>query len=204
MKKILAPLCLFMLLSCTTKKEKDIPPQTNVPKALQVNKDNKSIGFGKRSFDNDILEELYEEKLKTTPVLKEIEAMMNKLSQTRNDSLEVYNDFNSKNLQYYNSAERYLSRVKDSLLQSEIKIVLRRSIAEYDNKMSGLNNLVSILNKKPGSVDDRFIILKILISLAMIKEYQQGNIPSSKPVQAAIHDHDELIQKMDSVIRKNK
>ena len=89
------------------------------------------------------------------------------------------------------------------MLEKEIKIVIERSISEYDNKMARLNNLVAILEKKPQSVGDRHTILKILTSLEMMKEYQLRNMPLSKPVEAIIKNYDRLIQKMDSVISKN-
>ena len=203
MKKIVVPLCLLILLSCTTRKEKNDPQQANVPRALLEDKESKSIGFKKRGTE-DLLEELYEEKVKATPVLQEIEAMIDKLKEAQNDSLEVYNDFNAKNMEYYNSAKRHVSSVKDSLLEKEIKSILERSITEYDNKMSRLNNFVAVLDKKPGSVNDRYSVLKVLISLGMMKDYQQKNMPSSKPVEGIIDNYDRLIQKMDSVISKNK
>ena len=130
--------------------------------------------------------------------------MMDKLTESHNDSLENYNDFNSKNLEYYNSAKRHLSSVRDSLLEKEIKIVLERSVSEYDNKMARLNNLVAILERKPGSIADRHTALKILISLEMMEEYQLRNKPLAKTLEAIIKNYDHLIQKMDSVISKNK
>ena len=203
MKQILAPLCLFILLSCANRKEKNSPQQTNIPEALQENKESKSIGYKKRGSE-DLLEELYEEKVKSTPALQDIEAMIDKLKVAQNDSLEVYNDFNAKNLQYYNSARRHLATVKDSSLEKEIKTVLERSIAEYDNKMSRSKNLVTILDSKPEAVNDRYTALKVLISLGMMKEYQEQNFPSPRPIESVINSYNNLIQKMDSVIRKNK
>ena len=203
MKKLLASFCVLMLLSCSNRKERNSSQQTNVPEALQENKESKSIGFKKRGSE-DILEELYEEKVKSTPVLQDIEAMIDRLKGSHNDSLEVYNDFNAKNLQYYNSARSHLSSVKDSLLEKEIKTVVERSIAEYDNKISRSKNFVTILNSKPGSVNDRYTVLKVLVSLDMMKEYQEKNIPSPKPIESVINNYNNLIQKMDSVISKNK
>lgn len=203
MKKVLAPLCLLILLSCSPRKQNNETRQTNVPKALNESGENKLAVYSKRGED-DLVEKLFEEKLNSTPALQEIESMITKLAEARNDSLEVYNDFNSKNLQYYNSAERHLSRIKDSLLEKDIKIIMDKSIADYNNRTSAHKNLIENLNKKPGSVDDRHAALKIIVSLGMMKEYQQGNMPSSKPIEGAIKDHDRVIHKLDSAIRKNK
>jgi len=203
MKKIFASFCLLILLSCANRKETNSPDQSSVPEALQENKESKSIGYGKRGRE-DILEELYEEKVKSTPVLQDIETMIDRLKETHNASLEAYNDFNAKNLQYYNSAGRHLSSIKDSLLEKEIKAVLERSIAEYDNKMLRPKNAVALIGSKPESVNDRYTALKVLVSLGMMREYQEKNMPSSKPIESVINSYNNLIQKMDSVIRKNK
>src|SRR5688572_20593860 len=100
MKKVLAPLCILILLSCSTKKQKNETQQTNVPKALKEGGENRLAVYSKRGED-DLVEKLYEEKLRSTPALQEIESMIRKLDEGRNDSLEGYNDFNSKNLQFY-------------------------------------------------------------------------------------------------------
>jgi hypothetical protein len=63
---------------------------------------------------------------------------------------------------------------------------------------------VTTLNNKSGSADDRHTALMILISLGMMKGYQEKNMPSSKPIESIINNYNNLIQKMDSVIHRNK
>ena len=205
MKKILLSLCLLVLISCSSRKETKTTAQANVPKALQGNKESNLISISKRkSYDRDLVEELYKEKMRSTPALQEIETLIDKLNDAENDSLEIYNDFKAKNQQYYNAASTHLNSIKDSLLKKEIQSVIERNILAYNNKISGLDDLVTNLKGKSGSVDDRHTILMILISLGMMKEYQEKNLPSTKPIESVINNYNSLIQKMDSVIYKNK
>lgn len=205
MKKILFPLCLLVLISCTSRKESKTTTQADVPKALQDNKESSLISISKRSsYDRDLVEELYKEKIKSTPALQEIETLIDNLNDAEDDSLETYNDFKAKNQQYYSSAGSHLNSIKDSLLKKEIQSVIERNTLAYNNKISGLNDLVTNLNGKSGSADDHHSALMILISLSMMKEYQEKNMPSSKPIEYVINDYNRLIQKMDSVINKNK
>ena len=205
MKKFLLPLCLLILLSCTSRKENKTAPQADVPKALQDNKESSLISISKRgSYDHDLVEELYKEKVKSTPVLQAIETMIDKLNDAKDDSLEVFNDFKTKNQQYYGSAKNHVSSMKDSLLKREIEAVMERNSTAYNNKISGLNELVASLNNKSASVDDRHTALMILISLGMMKDYQESSLPSKKPIESVISSYDHLIMKMDSVINKNK
>ena len=205
MKKILIPFCFLLFISCTSRKEKKGTPQADVPKALQDNKESSLISYSKRgSYDRDLVEELYKEKLKSTRGLQAIEKLIDELNDAENDSLEVYNEFKSKNQQYYGSANSHLDRIKDSLLKKEIEAVLEKNTAAYNNKIAGLNDLVTTLNSKSGSTGDRHTILMILISLGMMNEYQGKNLPSPKPIESVIDSYNILIQKMDSVISKNK
>ena len=205
MKKILIPFCLLLFISCTSRKENKGTPQADVPKALQDNKESSLISYSKRGpYDRDLVEELYKEKLKSTRGLQAIEKMIDELNDAENDSLEVYNEFKSKNQQYYGSANSHLDRIKDSLLKKEIEAVLEKNTAAYNNKIAGLNDLVTTLNSKSGSTSDRHAILMILISLGMMNEYQGKNLPSPKPIESVINSYNILIQKMDSVISKNK
>src|SRR5688572_11889079 len=205
MKKVLIPLTVLIVILCTSCKENETTPQAAVPKALQDNKENSVAGYSKRGYDeHDLVEELYEEKVKSAPSLQAIEKMIDKLNDSQNDSLEAFNDFNAKNQQYYGFAKRHLNSIKDSLLKIEIQSVIERNMLAYNNRISGLNGLVTNLKGKSGSADDRHTILMILISLGMMNEYQDKNLPSSKPIESVINDYNSLIQKMDSVINKNK
>ena len=205
MKKILIPFFTFLFISCTLRKENKDTPQADVPKALQDNKETSLISYSKRgSYDRDLVEELYKEKVKLTPGLQAIEKLTDELNDAENDSLEVYNEFRSKNQQYYGSANSHLNRIKDSLLKKEIEAVLEKNTAAYNNKIAGLNDLVANLSRKSGSTSDRHTTLMILISLGMVNEYQEKNLPSPKPIESVISNYNALIQKMDSVISKNK
>jgi len=205
MKKILIPFCLLLFISCASRKENKTAPQADVPKALQENKEISPISISKRkSYDHDLVEELYKEKVRSTPALQAIEKLIDDLNDAKNDSLEVYDDFKAKNQQYYGSANSHLSSIKDSLLKKEIESIVERNTLAYNNRISGLNDLVAALNGKPGTTDDRHTILMILISLGMMNDYQGKNLPSSKPIQSVINSYNGLIQKMDSVISKNK
>jgi len=205
MKKNLIPICLLVLISCSSRKENKTAPQTEVPKVLQDNKESSLISISKRSsYDRDLVEELYKEKVRSTQSLQEIETLIDKLNDAANDSLEIYNDFKAKNQQYYSSASSHLNSIKDSLLKKEIQSVIGRNTLAYNNKISVLNDLLTNLNGKSGSADDRHTILMILLSLGMMKEYQEKNIPSSKPIESVISNYNILLQKMDSVILRNK
>jgi hypothetical protein len=203
MKKVLIPLTVLILVSCTSRKENKTTPQAAVPKALQDHKENKLISYSKRG-PEDLVEELYDEKVRSSPALKAIEELIERLNKSKNDSLEVFNDFKTKNQQYYGFANSHLNSIKDSVLKKEIEAVIEKNLLAYKNRTSRLEDLVTSLNNRSGSADDGHTALMIVISLGMMNEYQQKNMPSTKSIETVINDYDRLIQKMDSVINKNK
>jgi hypothetical protein len=120
MKKVLIPLTVLILVSCTSRKENKTTPQAAVPKALQDHKENKLISYSKRG-PEDLVEELYDEKVRSSPALKAIEELIERLNKSKNDSLEVFNDFKTKNQQYYGFANSHLNSIKDSVLKKKLK-----------------------------------------------------------------------------------
>lgn len=85
MKKIFASLSLLILISCTSRKENNTEPQDNVPEALQGNKESELVSYKKRAIE-DLVEELYREKVGSTPSLQAIEKMIGKLKDAGEDS----------------------------------------------------------------------------------------------------------------------
>jgi len=112
--------------------------------------------------------------------------LIGKIKHSQDDSLEIFNDFKTKNQQYYGFATEHLNSINDSLLKTEIAAVIERSSLAYNNRISWLEGLVSSLNNKSGSADDHHSALMIVISLGMMKEYQEKNMPSSKPIESVI------------------
>lgn len=195
---------LLIIVSCNDKNKGQ--PQHSVPEALQD--DNKKSGIelvSKRGYDDsrDLVEELYKEKLEKTPALLSIDKLYKDLKDSKPDSLEESDNYVQKNNEYYESTDSHLERIKDSLLKKEIGTVLANSIAGFNAKSGRLAALKDALNRADASADDRYIAMKLLITLNMIELYQD-NLPSSKPIESLIASFNQLNKKLDSVIYQNK
>lgn len=201
MKCSLLFVCLLIFISCND--NKNDPPQNNVPEALQDNSKRPGIiSYSKRGRE-DLVDELYKEKLESAPALLAIDNLYRSLSENKLDSLEEFNNFDQKNDEYYKSADFHLKGIKDSLLKKEIEIILTSSLNLFNAKSGRLSALKDALIRAELSADDRYITMKLLITLNMIESYQ-NNLPSSKPIESVIGSYNELHRKMDSVISKNK
>ena len=202
MSKIFAFIFVFILLSCNQKQENQ-QQQAEIPKALQENRKSGVEIYAKR-VPEDLVEELYREKLKSSPALQEIERSIRRLREAERDSLENYYEFKQKNEEYYSSAKRHISSLGDSSLKKQVLSIIESSLARYNNNIKRLNDLVEILNNKNEPVNDRKTAMMVLISLESMEKFQQNKLPATKAVESVINEYNTLIRKMDSIITKKK
>jgi hypothetical protein len=185
--------------SCDNSRKKEKREQ-EIPKALQEQSSNYSLS--KRSYDDDLVESLYNELANNTPELKDLENEIKDLKYRNPDSLETFEKFDNKNNSYYNSAKSHYEAVKDSVLKEKVKFLVAGSQTNYTNKISRLTSLVAQLKNKEISLNDLHILLKIVKTLPLIEKYQTDNLPSGKPIESVIKDLEKIILKTDSLSEK--
>jgi len=203
MKKVLFIFGIFVLISCTSRKENKTTAQNNTPQALQDNKESSLTDFKKRGTD-DLVEELYEEAIEKSSVLAALEKKFPQLNEIKNDSLRVFEKYKDKNEDYYASATRQLNSIQDSLLKKEIGAVFEKDKAGYTTIISRLNELENELGKQSIYSADHRVVLKLFITLNMMKQYRKNNTPSSMLLGSVLNEYKALNQKLDSAINKNK
>jgi hypothetical protein len=202
MRHIIPFLLFFILLSCEHQKEnKGQKPET--PKALQENKQSSLIEFSKRISD-DLVDDLYEEKLDEVPELKTLDKKFNALNKSKIDSLAVFHKFDSKNLDYYRSVNAHLNRVQDSFLKNELKTFFENNEVTYTNSVSRLKNLEDQIGKQYISAIDRRIALKLFVTLNMMAEFRKSNMPPASSLESVVNNYKTYNSKLDSAITKNK
>jgi len=191
---------LAIFISCNSKRTQ--PQQNNIPEALQDNKKSSLAVYSKRGFD-DLVEDLYNEKLENDPELSKLDRLYKGLNESKNDSLEELNKYVEKNNSYYSSADQHLNRIQDSSLKKEIEIILLNNKNRYKQKLNYLRSLEGSLDLISANATDRYNAVKLLVSLSMIGSFQDAT-PSSKPIESVINSYNKLNTKFDSVIRENK
>lgn len=201
MKRILLFVCILVLTSCNNKKNDQ--PQNNVPEVLQDNnKQSAVVSYSKRGRE-DLVDELYKEKLDKTPGLLAIDKLYRVLKEDKIDSLEEFNYYDQKNNEYYKTADFHLKSIQDSFLKKEIETILANSINRFHVKSGRLDALRNALSRSEVSADDRYEAVKLLITLRMMELYQD-NLPSSKPIESIVASYNDLNRKLDSTINRNK
>lgn len=165
-----------LVLSCKSHKQ-----QHDVPKALDEQKGSYSL-VSKRSYE-DIIESLYSELADQTPALKKLEDDIDALNSSKDDSLEVFKKFDSKNQNYYSSAQTHIGIIQDSLLQEKIKTLIQSSLSNYSSLTSSHNSILKSITSRETRLSDLHVVLKIIKTLPVITKYQKSNLPNTKSLE---------------------
>ena len=117
------------LASCDNTHTQDKPKQ-ETPKALEDKSSSYEI-VSKRSYD-DLVESLYKELVTKDIDLKKLEDKIDELNNSKTDTTELFDKFNGKNQSYFNSADRHVSEINDSLVREKMKNILALQLAKYN------------------------------------------------------------------------
>jgi hypothetical protein len=203
MKKILFSICLLAFISCSPKKENSQEQQNNVPQALQDEKKSSIISISKRG-PEDIVDELYEEAIKNSSELKDIEKKLSGINEKKNDSLRVFENYKFKNQDYYASADRHLNSIQDSILKKEIEAAFEKDKTGYNNIITRLNELENELDKQSLYATDHQVVLKLFVTLNMMQQFRKNSTPPLRLLGSVLNEYKNLNLKLDSTILKNK
>jgi hypothetical protein len=196
---ILIFLSVCLLCSCSNKKS---TKETDTPEALQNDGSLGGAILSKRSYDNDLVNELYTELAKKTPQLAELENRINLLEESQSDSIENFNKFNQKNTIYYGSADSKVNQIKDSVLREKIKFMIKESLSKYDKSVIKQKDLLAQIEKNNVTLNDLHLVLKITKTLPAIEKYQSTNRPSNKPINGFLIEQHTAIILADTLIKK--
>jgi hypothetical protein len=192
---------IFILIfaACDDSHQQDKPdPET--PKALQDKSVSSEI-LSKRG-SGDLVENLYSELLDKDPRLKNLEDKIQELSESKDDSTRLFDEYNSKNQNYYSSANGHADQLSDSLLKEKIKMLISNSLANYNSSIAKHNALLMRIDSQNTTLSDLHIILKIAKTLPLIENYQEVNLPSTKPIEGFIQKQTRAIKLGDTLSKK--
>ena len=181
---------ILTLFSCDNSQERSIT-QHESPKALEDKKSYEIIT--KRGSYNDLVESLYAELVDKTPELKELEDKIDYIYNSKKDSTELFDNYNEKNRNYYNSASQHIEDIKDSVLRQKMATLISKSLTKYDSKISQHSSLLKSIDKRTLTLSDLHTTLKITKTLPLIEKYQ-NNLPTTKPILAYSKKLDKTIK----------
>jgi hypothetical protein len=197
MKHLLIILSLgsAILISCGEKKQQPIVPET--PAALQDNKtDLKSYGRDSK----DLTEKLYAELVEQDPSLEKLEEDLNIYNTKPGLLNDMFENYNSKSVSYYASANHKAEMISDSVLKQKITAFITHSNNRYLNRTNTVNELVKQISDNNLNINDHHIALKVLLTMLLIEKYQSDNAINEKQFKDLIKEQKGLLKQIDKLI----
>ncbi|MEO6522361.1 MAG: hypothetical protein ABIN91_11825 [Mucilaginibacter sp.] len=190
-KLILAVLICLGCLSCGSDKEKGHPSE---PVTLTSEDDSDVMSF-KRGGPGNMVNTIYGKLLVKRPELKRLEDDMIANDQMQTDSLKQFDIYRTKSNQYYASALENIKDIKDSVLRKEFEKFVTQNKTNYEHKISTQTTLLGNIEKAEQTLKDNRAVLKLIITLPIIEQYQQTQLPANKKLEILLQEKQKLISR---------
>lgn len=201
-----ALLISFVGISCTVrdKKTENVPVQDQTPEVLENKSADIDLKAISRRYEDDLVQKLFEEAMDKDPGLKSITDRIEEIDKTKKDSLESYYKYLRTNKNYWMSANRYISRLKDSTFKKEMQEAFDRLESNYNNSISMYDSKVEQIASKSDMLDDKMILMKLAVTAKMIYNYQQNELPEISTFENLIKSYNDIIEETKPFIEFKK
>ncbi len=190
----MAIFCLTLLYSCENRqKENKTETRIETPKALQEDK----LEIKSYSRSGDLIDELYQELVDKNPELKKLEEDIEAIRLKSNEPIEKFNAYGARSNSYYSSANYKATAMSDSLLKNKIIAFISKSENNYIEKTTEINSLLKQVSENSSAINNHHTVLKIVLTLPLIEQYQKENLPNTKEFKDIIKEQDKLIKHTD-------
>ncbi|MDR6562013.1 MULTISPECIES: hypothetical protein [unclassified Arcicella] len=199
-KIFISSILVLILTSCNNTSQQDNAKSNETPKALEDNSSSDILLSKSRS--ESLLENLYSELINKNTDLKTFEDKLEQVNNSKRDSIYLFNNFNEKNIQYYDEAKDYTSEIQDSLLRDKMRKLIAGNLKKYNSSITKHNKLLKTIESNNLTISDIHTALKIVKTLPLMEKYQRDNLPKTKSLESYIKQQNEIIRQAELLIKK--
>ncbi|MEQ8242818.1 hypothetical protein [Fulvivirga sp.] len=204
MKRVYQILLITMAAISCTNNEKAAIKENETPDVLAEDKSDINYSSLKRGKYSSIVEQLYSEALEKNKELNEINEDISKISSIQNDKMEEYRKYNGINQEYWNSINIYIASINDSTTQNELKTIITDFKIKYKSRIAPLSILDTQITKRELLLRDQQTLMKIFVTLPMILNYQENELPEIAPLNKVKTLYDTLIERAEPYTKLEK
>lgn len=197
--------CTIITISCNQRVEPTEPEniETATPKVLlEEEKTARNIISSVKSrayYEKDIINQLYEEALEKDAALKALNDKIVTMSSVKNDSLRAFNNYVVQNKKYWEDAKSHIEQIQDEALKASTTKVFEDLEKAFYNKITAHENAKSTIQQKTKILQDKFLVMKLMITHAMINNYQNNELPDINSIKGLIKEYDKLIKEAEAI-----
>ncbi len=192
---------VVLFFSCEENREDKFQAKKDTPKALQ-NSDELDVNSFKSRKGTNLVSELYQELMEKNPELRKLEDSRNEFNEGHQNYINRFDEYDSKSQEYYRDANLFVKTINDSILRKKIEHLLTHNEEKYKHIISKHTGLQNDLSKLSSTIEDRLIVLKVLLTLEQIEKYQKDNLPDTKELSSLIRKGNKVSLEVDSISPK--
>jgi hypothetical protein len=190
-------ICAVTISSCSHRNDKNTQPviQNQTPEVLENTKSDLKVSSFSKRYEGDIIQELFNEALSKDEELKTLSEKMAEINTVKNDSLESYRTYIQNNNRYWSNIFEYINQISDSTIKIELRESFKIMESKYLESIKPHDLIISRLDVKSKVLNDREILMKIIVTQPMMYNYQRNELPAIKPLKDLANMYDELIKR---------
>jgi len=209
MKKIFFLFIIITTISCHQNEssfERNKIQTEETPKVLQETKFSAGdlVSYSSMRWEENLIDGLFEEAQENNKTLKDWVKEYDNLIKQTVEKTEMYNNYKAINKEYWSSADNFRKMIKDSLLQNKMRETIDLANLQYQENLKKVTDEITLLERKSTVLEDRLSVLKLTISLEMMRAYQINELPSITAYEALIKQYDQLIEESKNIISNPK
>lgn len=199
--KILFALFLTSLFFCSCLEQQEKPAvvvQANpTPQILTGQKEKPIIStrsYSKGSYRGNILASLFAEAREKDKVLDSLIIKMDNIDNKWGDTTTATNLFINNNEEYYRNASALIGSLSDSALSKKSRALFNNLEEKFKTKVKTHQEMLSTINALKDKIRDQKIMTQLYVTASMIENYQNNELPDTKPLQHIIDHYNALIE----------
>ena len=202
MKKITAILLAgIFFANCSNDITEAEELDNETPTALEEKSNFAMSSYKDRSY-SDIIERLYLEAVEKNKTVFGIDSSIVRANQYHIDSLKAYHKYVTINEDYWETANRYIAEISDTVARKSIKKVFDNAELNYCDAKKGLISLNDKIKLEKEHFDNQVLLLKLAVTLPMIQNYQHNELPDTIPLKEILTGFGNANNKVTEFVKK--
>ncbi len=150
--------------------------------------------YSKGSYRGNILARLFAEAREKDGVLDSLIMQIDNIGNKWGDTTTVTNLFINNNEQYYNNASALIASLSDSSSAKNSRALFKDLEEKYKTKVKTHKELLATIEVLKNKIRDQKIMTQLYVTASMIENYQNNELPDTKPLQHIIDHYNALIE----------
>jgi hypothetical protein len=190
---------MTMMVSCHNSND-NVNKHPATPEALK--EESSAFELITKRGGEDLVESLYLAVERNNPSLAQLRDSIASVEKTQSSAVEDFDQFISKNDQYYIAARRRMQAIKDTLLQARLKAIVDDSEKSFAASIKIDSSARAKIDSNRNQIDDLYSAVKILKTLPLMKKFQVDSKPDKAKMETYLNRQKKLLQSLDSLVKK--